>query len=232
MAGEMIRLVPKPEPGQQQVWPGRMGNNSDYVLQVRTSTTMVLDDGQPFDMPFEVTEIPMPSELLFDSNVEHEVQVFAVATRRMPNDATRWHRQTQPGFPDGDVPVMEPEVGSELYALRDYVNPDEDKHPEPDGLGALLNLKQLVQDAARRARVLRDRLGVLVGGAGTAIGTGLIQDLNHPSQAITSLVLLVDGVVVTTQIVVGVLDDEAARDQRSQVRKALRKLSLGGKVLA
>jgi hypothetical protein len=235
MEGEVFRLTPKPDPTKQQaVWPGVLNNNSEAKLAVRKRNEMIMDDGQAHDAPFEVTYIPLPSDCQFgnETALPFELNVLAVGMRRMPNDATRWHVQEQPGFTNGDVPVMEPEVSEELFCLRGEVDPARGKNPTADGLGEILNEPQLIRDSERRARVLRDRLGVLVGGAGTAIGTALLQDLNHPHQAITSLTVIIDGVTIVTHIVVGKLDDEEARDQRKRIREVLRKASLGGKVMA
>jgi hypothetical protein len=236
--GEIIRLVPKPEPGRQlAVYPGRLGNNKDGILQVQVRTSMAMDDGRPFDVPVPATHIPAPEDLTFvryDSSVPaFEVNVYFTAVRGMPNDATRWWAEERPGFEDGDVDVLEAEVGNELYMLRNFVDPSRVSfEPHGDGFGKPLNEDAVRADADRRARVLRERLGTLVGGDGVAIGTGLIVDMGHPKQAVSSLTLQVDGLAVTSRIDVGLLDNEQARDQRRRLREQLRRSELGGKVFA
>lgn len=240
--GEIIRLTPKPDPQSQLgVWPGRMSNNREAILTVEERERMTLDDGKAFDLPYKFTHIPSPGELRFGQPdfpefrqfPEFEINIYVVATRRMPNNHKRWWSVDIPGFENGDVEVLEPEVGEELYLLRDYVD-GTIRHPafSADGLGQPLNEDQVQRDAERRARVMKDRLGTLVGGKGVAIGTGLLDDLNHPHEAIDSIFLLIDGIYVTTQVSVGGLDSAEARDQRSRLREQLRKRDLGGKVLA
>jgi len=235
--GEVMRIYPKPDSAMQQaVYPGRLTNNNDYMLNVRVRDFVVLDDGSQVDTEPYIY-IPKPSDLQFvqgpgQADGEFELEVYAVATRRLPNDATRWTVLERDGFANGDVPVFEPEIAEETPALRDLVDPANGKPAMPDGLGMLLNEDQLDEDADRRARVLRDRLGTLVPGEGIAIGIGPIADLGYPDADVKELRLMVDGPAVLTQVVVGPMDDEAARDNRRRVRESLRKMRMASKEIA
>ena len=133
------------------------------------------------------------------------------------------------GFANGDVPEFEPEIAEELFARRDYVNPAEGKFAEADGLGAWLNLPELDRDADRRVRMLKDTMATLVDGRGVAIGVAPLVDLGHPREAVAAMVLQVDGPSVLTEVAVGRLDDEAAREQRRALREPMRRMQLGGK---
>lgn len=234
--GHVMRIYPKPDPARQQaVYPGRLTNNSDDALSVRVRDFAVLDDGSHIDTePY--LYFPKPSDLQFVEGpgqpTTFELEVYAVGTRRLPNDATRWTVIEREGFANGDVPVFEPEISEELPALRDLVDPANGKFAMPDGLGRLLNTDQLEEEADRRARVLRERMGRLVPGAGIAIGIGPIADLDYPDADVKELRLMVDGPAVLTQVVVGPMDDEAARDNRRRVRESLRKMRLAGKEIA
>lgn len=231
--GEVFRLSPNPGPDQQEVYPGRITNNAQHALAVQLRSTMVLDDGGEFDMPFEVRYIPLPSDMRFaQSENEFELEVFMVATRRLPNTAEKWTAVERDGFANGDVEVLEPEVGEEVYALRDYINPREGKPAASDGLGLVLNQDDLDRNADRRTRVLKDNAGTLVGGAGVAIGVALLNDNSHPRGAVGSYTLEIEDVSVLTRVEVGDLDDVRAREQRARIRENLRRSQLGGKVQA
>lgn len=155
------------------------------------------------------------------------IAIYACATRRMPNNETKWHRESVDGFADGDIDYIELPVGSELYCVRDYVSASESgKLAQADGLGRVLNADALEDDAQVRADVWKTMFTSPFEGFGIAEG---IKALDIEVQGpIAEVVLEVGQDEIRTRVVAGNLADNLARERIAQKRLADRKFKTAG----
>lgn len=142
------------------------------------------------------------------------LQLFIVATRRAPNNDSRWWEEETDGFADADVPVQEFEVGPELTAYRDYVDPlDPARAPLADGFGPILNGVATRDDAKRRGQLYRDEVGRKLEGKAEALGVKAARTVKLEG-AIKEMNIKVAGLYVGTEIEVGNI---AAPEERARI---------------
>lgn len=222
----VLRVAPAPrEATAQAMW--LRGLASGYDLRVTREDASVDDEG---NVSGNIAGLRFPQVSDVVLSTELRLRVFAVAERRLPNNAMRWTAVDVDGFAGGGIEVMAIEVADNLFAIRDYTG-DDRAIVESDGLGAWLNLPEVKVDAERRARVVRDQLAATVAGEGSVLGAQAIADF-QPGGAIRETSLEVDGIVVMTTVRVGPCDNEAARQQRARRRAASRHAEIAGKVIA
>ncbi len=229
----VLRISPgATEAGAERLWLGRMvgKNGRDEQPELRIS----YDEAGPEDEAgvsagtFTGRHFPTVADVRFAPLRQWTLQVFMVATRRLPNDFRRWTAVDVEAFPNGDVEVLELEVGDELYAIRDYRDHIDGR--AADGLGLLRNQPELEADAKRRAAVVMDRIHAALEGEGTAHG---LAGFDIPiGNGVREVAIKVSGCVITTRVEVGNTDSEALRQDRSFRREARRVYRDGDKVVA
>jgi hypothetical protein len=216
----VFRVSPSPrEATAQAMWLRSLTDGQDTLL-VSIEEASVDDQGNPVGN-IAGLHFPTVSDVVLSTTLN--LEVYAVATRRLPNNYKRWTAVDIEGFPEGDVDVMHIEVADNLYAIRGH------EGTLADGLGEYKNMDVLIDDASRRARVVREAFAARAAGEGSILGAQAIREL-HVGGAVQELTLDVDGVVVMTTVRVGPSDNEAARQQRVMRRAASRRVALGGKV--
>lgn len=225
----VLRVAPGEVPGTaQHLWPGRM---TTPVLTI-TDIGLAMDDQGVTTGTTGGLGFPTASDVKFSETFT--IEVFVIAERRLPNTRDRWTTIEIPAFADGEREALDIEVGDEVFALRDYVDTSDvrsSREPAGDGLGQPLNLPAVAQDAARRARVVMDRLAEPLGGPATAVGAEAAFD-NAPGSGLASVTLDVDGCYVASILEAGSLDNEESRQARRRRREAGRTVEYGGKVAA
>lgn len=243
-ADEVLRIVPNVRDGEAQaVWPGRMtdtvadvsgtvkarpkDNAGNTILTTEVRQWFRDEDGNLVQLDHEELHVPTPEDVRFSR--QFELEIYAVAARRLPNTFEKWTRVDVPFIADGEVEVTEIEVGHELYALRDFVKIAAGgvHTAEADGLGRWLNLPELEQDAQDRAKVLRDRLALTRAGSGTAQGVSLALD-HDVHGAVTEMAVEVDYPVILTRVEVGEFSTEQSQLERRRRNEAMRGIKHGG----
>lgn len=155
--------------------------------------------------------------------------VYLTARRFMPNDNTRWHKETVKGFSDGDIDTVELPPGQEVECYRTYrpANATADDI-EADGLGLILNEEELQNDAERRAEVWKLTHCAAVTGEGRAdtlkLGTRA-RIVDGPVQEVS---LHVVGAETFCEMRVGNLADDKSRMATAQKRIAGRRVNVQG----
>ena len=162
--------------------------------------------------------------------------VYLTARRFMPNDKTRWHSESNEGFSNGDIDLVELPPSGEVQAYRtyvggDHVGQDTDGRPwsESDGLGKTLNYQELADDAARRAEVWKLTHCLAVTGEGTADTLNLATRLKIVNGPVQEVALNVHGPETYTTMSVGNLADDKARAATATKRLASRGVDVQGR---
>lgn len=177
-----------------------------------------------------------------------DIAVYVCATRMMPNNETRWHQESVEGFPDADIGYVELPVSGDVYCIRDYVNTEEvthnvdadqvgqppatidpDHQPLSDGLGQILNLAEVENDAETRADVWKSTHMSGIDGFGVAESIPAFLDVEVRG-CISEVVLMVDNEEVKTRISAGNLSDNDARNRKAQKRIVERRFKTRGAV--
>lgn len=167
-------------------------------------------------------------------NPNFTIYVYACATKCLPNNETRWHREAVTGEATGDVDYVELPVGDDLYCVRDYVDPTDPAHAAlGDGLGPILNQAVLTSDAERGATAWMLTHTARLEGDGVAESIKAFKDVEvkGPISEVT-LVASLEGPdqapVVRTRITVGNLGDFNSRRREATVRQANRSFKTAG----
>lgn len=229
----VLRITPNQvEASAERLWLGRMvgqnGRDEQPELRISAEAKPPEDDAGVLAGTFTGRHFPTVADVRFAAEREWTMQVFLVATRRLPNNYDRWTAIDIEAFPDGDVPVLELEVGSDLFAIRDYRGSA--RGVLGDGFGVYLNMPDLEADAKRRVAVVIDRINAKIEGSGTAHGlAGFDVPLGRGVREVT---IKVSGCVITSEIEVGNTDSEALRQDRAFKRDAQRVHAEGDKVVA
>lgn len=187
---------------------------------------------------YKIVEAQDFSKLNFE--VSMDIAIFICATKRMPNDETRWHAERVDGYKDGDVADQELPPAEQL-TVRDFVAPsffdpsffaddDSDHAAQQDGLGPILNQDEVTKDAKRRAEAWKIAYGQSAEGEGIAESIMLARDTKVTgaikSVSVRGTVEGEQGVqVLRSRIEVGNLNDHAAI-----MRKANKRISVKGGV--
>ena len=206
----------------QTAWLGAMDIKGDPNLtELAIEYTTAEDDVENFVETEFGLHFPEISDVKFRAS--HQLRMFVVATRRLPNDQGRWTAIDVDGFADGDVDVQEIEVGEELFALYDF------PPTEARQFGDLLNSVELDADAARRVRTLKEDMAARLEGSGTAQGIAPVSDMIHPHGPVAAMRIIVDdSTVVFTEVIMANRDSADARWQRKRLREISRKREVGG----
>lgn len=206
---------------------------------LRTEPKTVVTDGEnENEQPnnYRIIGADDPSLAKFVKNFT--LKIYVCATKRLPNDETRWHKEVATGYDDGDIPWVELPPG-ELFCVRDYTASGDPAHfAQADGLGPVLNADALKNSADARAKNWQVVYGMRAGGEGVAERLQMFRDhdLNGPIKEI-SLDLTLEGEnaevqVMRSRMLVGDLSDPAALDKRKRKREAQRPYKEAGVAVA
>ena len=212
-----------PIPGALQV--SRKNGTTDTALRIVWKAE--LDNGS---QSVTVRNLDILSrEDITKARMATSFQAYAYITGRrfMPNDKTRWHAESCPGFNDGDIETVELPPNDEVQCYRTYVGGDAPT-AEPDGLGAILNDDEIRDDAERRAEVYRLTLHQSDEGEGEAETFNLATLPRIVDGPVGSIELSAEGVVARTRITVGNLADQKARMALAAQRLAKRGVDVQG----
>jgi hypothetical protein len=195
--------------------PGELVDVVGNGTQLRLDKLAVssIDDGTGQGHPlagYEIIESQDRTKAQF--NPDFEITIYAVATKRMPNNFNRWWHEDVDAYPAAEayVPYQDLPPSETVIAYRDYVDPANGKNSLGDGLGALLNQPQVRLEAERRAEVWKLVHGNPIEGEGVAMGVAAFRELDL-SGPIKEISLEIVGHKVTTRVVVGNLANERAR---------------------
>lgn len=221
---QVLRIAPAAdEGGAAHLWLGQMvgenGRDLAQELTIKRADAPVDDQGVAAG-GFGGLRFPTVADVRFAPLRQWQLDVFLVGVRRLPNSAERWTAFDFDAFPDGELEVLEVEVGDELFALRDYTSALEAKPTLSDGFGQLLNRAELEKDAATRFAVVRERIAAELEGEGTAHG---LAGFDIPlGSGVREVRIVADDVLVTTEVEVGNTDSEELRRSRKFQREARR----------
>lgn len=217
----IIRLVQKDLRDGNLAVPGALTE----PLRVREVNKLEDGEGDIFSLnDYKLIESESRGKARFNSSFE--VAVYMCATRRMPNDETRWHDERVAGaLPNPDIAFIELPPSFELLCVRDYVNATEGKAAQSDGLGAVLNQTALTDDATNRARGWELTHCAELEGFGIAEGPALFGDyeVGGPISEIRLDVEVTEtSATVRTYISAGNLADLESRGRLATTRFAKR----------
>lgn len=199
-------------------WLGTLWGGSSTLEVTRAGAED--DTGNHVEHSFDMY-IPEISDVRFDE--DFDCRLYFVATRQLPNTYERWTPIDIEGFPDGDVDLLELEVGDELHALYEAGGFDDANKPLP------LNITELQRDAERRVRILKEDMAARLEGEGVAQGIAPVLDYVYPKGPVRQFSIEVDdSTVVFTRVIVGNRDSARARYDRSQKRRLSRRREAGG----
>lgn len=223
----LIRLVQKDSLRGGVALPGALV--SPLVLEKRLTSTVESGAGEAFTVGSEyfVVERQDIGKARFSSSFR--MAVFLCATKRLPNNETRWHAQSVVGNNQGDIEKVELPLSAELFCVRDYVNINEAGHaPIGDLLGPILNQQDLTDDATARRDAWFVEHTAALDGFGVAESTKLFFD--HEVRGPINEIILecrADG-MIQTRIVAGNLGDFDQRRRIAAKRIADRKIKAMG----
>lgn len=160
-----------------------------------------------------------------------DLAIYACATRRMPNDETRWHTRTVPSkIQDADIGFVELPPSGELMLIRDYVVSGDPSHfAQSDGFGPYLNDTQVQADAELRTEAWKIQHVAALDGAGVAESIMAFKD-NEVRGPVNEITLVMEAQVVRTRITAGNLADTQQRNRVAAKRLADRKFKVAGAV--
>ncbi len=206
----VLRIQQGDAPPNSKVFLGEFEN--DLFVDWASSAPQP-QGGQPDPPPPNITGIEAQTLESARFKADFALELFMVATRRMPNDQSRFWQEDVPGFPDGDVDYVELEADGRLYAVRDYVDPnDPGGHPDlGDGFGSVLNTLVLDSDSRRRAELYKAEIGRENDGQGEAIGLKLARDWDVEGP-VERMEIVVNDLYVGTRMHVGNLAPQRQRD--------------------
>lgn len=160
-----------------------------------------------------------------------EIKIYLCATRRMPNNETRWHVEKTPTkYANADVDFVELPPG-EIMCYRDYVSAEPGHSPLSDGLGPILNQKPLSDDAERRMVAWKLMHTASAEGSGLAESIHLFRDFEVEgaiSEIALESTLEGEACALRTRITVGNLADETQRQRVAARRIATQRIAERG----
>lgn len=147
-----------------------------------------------------------------------ELAIFLVATKRLPNDETRYHLQKVAAVGAGQVDFYELPVTDDILAYRDFVQTGVAGHAaRGDGLGPLLNADALKADAERRTILWLQTYTAPIEGEGIGERLDLLDF--EVEGAISMIRIERDGPKIRTRIAIGNLTDAKARERVADKRR-------------
>lgn len=224
----VIRLRQKALPDGNFALPGELIE----PLRCKVKPSVETSEGESIPLDgYEIVEMEERGKARFKSSFR--LAIYLCATRRAPNDETRWHLDTIEGYADGDIEDVEIPPGNQL-CIRDYVGTD--RPAQADGLGPVLNADILKTDAERRAEAWKIAFGQAAGGEGVAESVALATDWKVDG-AISEIIVegTIEGPsvqVVRTRVKVGGLIDADAIDYRAAIIVKERGVKEAGKNIA
>ena len=208
--------------------PGALVKN----LGVRRISNIEDGEGASFTVKGIPTLIEREDVSKAEFKASFEVKVYLCATRRMPNNETRWHREdADTKYADADIEYVELPPSGELLCYRDYVSAEAGHAAINDGLGPVLNAIELKDDAERRMEDWKITHGAPVGGFGVAESIMLFRDFEVDgavSRIVLESTLEGNGCTLRTRIETGNLADSKARARRVEKRLANREVKERG----
>ncbi len=221
----VIRLMQKPLQDGNLAAPGAL--TSPLVIESRLNGA-VSDGASNYNLSeFFVIESQDRSRAKYRPSFE--VAVYMVATKRMPNDETRWHAEPVDSGLQGGSGFVELPPHESVYCLRDYVGGPDLKPADADGMGLILNRTELNDHAASRADMWKALFMGSREGMGIAESVHAFRDIEVDG-AIHEVTLVVNAQEVRTRITVGNLADNTVREAAAAKRLAARRWQEGGKV--
>lgn len=160
-------------------------------------------------------------------NPSFTMYVYLVARRFMPNNNTRWHSESAQGFSDGDIATIYLPPSGEINCYRTFVGGTAPA-AESDGLGAVLNNLELHDDGERRAEVWKLTHSQSAEGEGKADTLQLALRDRLVDGPVIGASIVVNGVETATEITVGNIADDKARDMTAAKRLAARGVDVQG----
>lgn len=222
----VIRMIPKALDRGAVAVPGAL--LSPLVLEANRDGA-IADGKQNVEKldEFVIIERQDIGKARFDPSFQ--IAIYVCATKRMPNDETRWHaRSVTTGLSDADIEYIEQPPSGELMLVRDYVHPTEQGHGSMgDGYGPYLNDAAVQTDAELRTEAWKIQHAAALDGYGIAESVMLFRD-HEVRGPINEISLTIEGQVVRTKITAGNLADTNQRNRVAQKRLADRKFKTQG----
>lgn len=223
----IIRLVQKDNLRGGVAIPGAL--IEPLVIEKRLTSSVESGSGEAFSVGAEYFVVERQDIGKARFSPSFRMATFICATRRLPNDETRWHAEQTTGDTGGDIERIELPLSGELYCVRDYVNINEANHaPLGDLLGPILNQQDLTDDIEVRGEAWMVEHVAALDGFGVAESVMLFNDVEvrGPINEI-SLEFRNDG-LVQTRITAGNLGDNDQRRRKAAKRLADRKFAAMG----
>lgn len=219
----IIRLVQR-----QLADTGNLAVPGALESPLKVAVKSTVDDGQGFSEQLKnlkIIEVEDRGKARFVPSFE--MTVYLTATRRLPNDETKWHLEDVEGFANGDIDRVELPVPDRPMCYRDYVDTANNKPSLPDGMGAVLNADELAAEAERAAEVWKMLHTSEMDGEGISESVFGFRDvrLRGPIREIT---LECEGPKVQSRIAVGNLGNLESRRRVAQRHIAARRQSEKG----
>lgn len=211
-ANRVIRLVQRPLQDGNQAVPGAL--TAPLTVTLKNSVETEEGESIPLDL-YEIVDMEDRNKARFTPSFQ--LSIYVCATRRAPNDETRWHREDVEAYPDGDIADAEIPPGTQL-CVRDYAT---DSNRQADGLGPVLNADIVKADAERRAEAWKIAFGQMAAGEGVAESVMMATEWKvNGAIAEISLDGTIEGAgvqVFRSRMVVGGLLDAEAIDKRAAI---------------
>jgi hypothetical protein len=211
----VIRLIQRMDSENNVLIPGEL----ELDLTIQPLLNGVLDDdaGNLYD-PGLYYLIQRDDITKARFKPKFEIVIFMCATRRAPNNRTRWHEE-KVATKGGDVEFVELPPSPDMLCIRDFVWVNQTANqPQKDGLGPILNNGSLKIEAQQRAELWLTEHAYQLDGHGVAMSLMLFRDweIEGPIQEIA---LVCDGAKITTRMTVGNLADAQQRKRFAEVNR-------------
>lgn len=211
-ADRVIRLTQKPLQDGNFAVPGALV--SPLTVTVKPSVQTEEGESIPLDY-YEIVDMEDRGKSRFFKSFN--VAVYVCATRRAPNNETRWHAEDVEAYEFGDIEDAEIPPGTQL-CVRDYAT---DSNRQADGLGPLLNADVVKADAERRAEAWKIAFGQQAAGEGLAESVMMATEWKvNGAIAEISLEASIEGQgvqVFRSRMIVGGLVDADAIEKRAAI---------------
>ena len=224
----IIRLVQKDLRDGNLAVPGALVGDDGNPTSLRVREVSKIQDGEGdiYSLQdFKLVESESRGKARFEPSFT--AAVYMCATRRMPNDETRWHdERINTTLADPDIAFIELPPAHDILCVRDYVKDGTAGHfAMSDGLGPILNQTAVTADATQRALGWELTHCAELEGFGIAEGPKLFADyeVGGPISDISLEVEVTEtSATVRTRISAGNLADLTSRGRLATTRLAKR----------